>query len=274
MTTRTSIRPTPRFAANRERMQQLVAELREWTKIVRMGGGSKYLERHREQGKLPVRERIELLLDPGSPFLELSALAAFEMYDNEAPAAGLVTGIGRVSGREVLDRRQRRDGEGRHLLPDHGQETCPRAAGGAREPPAVRLPGRLRRRVPAAPGRGLSRSRALRPDLLQPGPHVGRADSADRRGHGIVHGRRRVRAGDVGRNDHRQRHGHDLSGRPAAGEGGHRRGSHGRGARRRRRPHPPLRRRRLLRGRRRARADDVPDDRLDAQHGQAPARRT
>ena len=90
------------FAANRERMQQLVAELREWTKIVRMGGGSKYLERHREQGKLPVRERIDRLLDPGSPFLELSALAAFEMYDNEAPAAGLVTGIGRVSGREVL----------------------------------------------------------------------------------------------------------------------------------------------------------------------------
>jgi acetyl-CoA carboxylase carboxyltransferase component len=90
------------FVANREQMQQLVAELREWTKIVRMGGGSKYVERHREQGKLPVRERINLLLDPGSPFLELSALAAFEMYDNEAPAAGLVTGIGRVSGREVL----------------------------------------------------------------------------------------------------------------------------------------------------------------------------
>jgi acetyl-CoA carboxylase carboxyltransferase component len=90
------------FAANRERMQQLVAELREWTKIVRMGGGSKYLERHREQGKLPVRERIDRLVDPGSPFLELSALAAFEMYDNEAPAAGLVTGVGRVSGREVL----------------------------------------------------------------------------------------------------------------------------------------------------------------------------
>ncbi|HVQ14417.1 MAG TPA: hypothetical protein VMS40_12540, partial [Vicinamibacterales bacterium] len=52
------------FEANRERMQQLVTELREWTKIVRMGGGSKYLERHREQGKLPVRERIDALLDP------------------------------------------------------------------------------------------------------------------------------------------------------------------------------------------------------------------
>ena len=60
------------------------------------------MERHREQGKLPVRERIERLLDAGSPFLELSPLAAYEMYDNEAPGAGIVTGIGRVSGREVM----------------------------------------------------------------------------------------------------------------------------------------------------------------------------
>src|SRR5712671_5540096 len=90
------------FIANRERMQQLVAELREWTKIVRLGGGPKYVERHREQGKLPVRERINLLLDPGSPFLELSPLAAIDMYDNDAPGAGIVTGIGRISGREAL----------------------------------------------------------------------------------------------------------------------------------------------------------------------------
>src|SRR4030095_14743741 len=58
--------------------------------------------RHRSQGKLPVRERIEKLLDPGSPLLELSALAASDMYEGEAPAAGVVTGIGRVSGREVV----------------------------------------------------------------------------------------------------------------------------------------------------------------------------
>jgi 3-methylcrotonyl-CoA carboxylase beta subunit/propionyl-CoA carboxylase len=68
----------------------------------REGGGLKYLQRHREQGKLPVRERIERLLDPGSPFLELSPLAAFDMYDGDAPAGGIVTGIGRVSGREVV----------------------------------------------------------------------------------------------------------------------------------------------------------------------------
>ena len=83
-------------------MSALVAELRERTAITKQGGGTKYLERHRSQGKLPVRERIDRLLDPGSPFLELSPLAAWDLYDNEAPAAGIVTGIGRVSGREVV----------------------------------------------------------------------------------------------------------------------------------------------------------------------------
>jgi 3-methylcrotonyl-CoA carboxylase beta subunit/propionyl-CoA carboxylase len=90
------------FRANAERMGHLVAELRERTTAARLGGGPKYVERHRAQGKLPVRERIETLLDPGSPFLELSALAAWDLYDNEAPSAGVVTGIGRVAGREVL----------------------------------------------------------------------------------------------------------------------------------------------------------------------------
>jgi 3-methylcrotonyl-CoA carboxylase beta subunit/propionyl-CoA carboxylase len=83
-------------------MQQLVGELRGRLDRVREGGGAKYIERHRAQGKLAVRDRIARLLDAGSPFLELSPLAAYEMYDGEAPAAGLVTGVGRVSGREVL----------------------------------------------------------------------------------------------------------------------------------------------------------------------------
>src|SRR2546425_3954920 len=93
---------SPEFAENHARMTGLVAELRERLSSVHQGGGPRYLQRHREQGKLPVRERIDKLLDSGSPFLELSGLAAWDMYDNEAPAAGLVTGIGRVSGREVL----------------------------------------------------------------------------------------------------------------------------------------------------------------------------
>src|SRR5688572_4182229 len=92
----------PTFKINRERMQQLVSELGERLERARQGGGPKYLQRHREQGKLPVRERIQRLLDPGSAFLELSPLAAFAMYEDEAPGAGIVTGIGRVSSREVL----------------------------------------------------------------------------------------------------------------------------------------------------------------------------
>src|SRR5687768_14175528 len=90
------------FRQNAERMAALVAELHARTAIANQGGGAKYLERHRAQGKLPVRERIEKLLDPGSPFLELSPLAAYDLYENDAPAAGIVTGIARVSGREVL----------------------------------------------------------------------------------------------------------------------------------------------------------------------------
>jgi len=90
------------FKSNRDRMTQLVSEFRESLARAREGGGPKYMQRHREQGKLPVRERIERLLDPGSPFLELSPLAASGMYDDEAPGAGLVTGIGRVAGREIV----------------------------------------------------------------------------------------------------------------------------------------------------------------------------
>jgi acetyl-CoA carboxylase carboxyltransferase component len=90
------------FRRNHDRMTALVTEMRERTAQVALGGGEKYLQRHREQGKLPVRERIGKLLDPASPFLELSPLAAWDMYDGDAPSAGVVTGIGRVAGREVL----------------------------------------------------------------------------------------------------------------------------------------------------------------------------
>jgi acetyl-CoA carboxylase carboxyltransferase component len=99
----TRIRPdSPEFQKNRDRLLALVAELRNRSELVRQGGGERYLQRHRSQGKLPVRERLDRLLDAGSPFLELSGLAAWDMYDGEAPGAGLVTGIGRVSGREVV----------------------------------------------------------------------------------------------------------------------------------------------------------------------------
>ncbi|MEQ1727628.1 MAG: carboxyl transferase domain-containing protein, partial [Vicinamibacterales bacterium] len=90
------------FRTNEERLRGLVAELRARTERNRQGGGQKPVERHRAQGKLPVRERIERLLDRGTPFLEFSALAAWGLYDDNAPGAGIVTGIGRVSGREVV----------------------------------------------------------------------------------------------------------------------------------------------------------------------------
>ena len=69
-------------------MTALVEQLRERTAHGREGGGAKYVERHRAQGKLPVRERIDGLLDAGSPFLEFSPLAAWDLYDNDAPGAG------------------------------------------------------------------------------------------------------------------------------------------------------------------------------------------
>ncbi len=99
----TYIRPDdPTFQANAAYHRGLAEELRQRLAQVRQGGPPAAHRRHAEQGKLFVRERIDRLLDPGSPFLELSPLAAWEMYDNEAPAAGIVTGIGRVSGRECM----------------------------------------------------------------------------------------------------------------------------------------------------------------------------
>jgi acetyl-CoA carboxylase carboxyltransferase component len=90
------------FARRAERMEALVAELRERTALVARGGGEAATERHRGRGKLPARERIDLLCDPDSAFLELGALAAWELYEGQAPSAGIVTGIGVVEGRECV----------------------------------------------------------------------------------------------------------------------------------------------------------------------------
>jgi acetyl-CoA carboxylase carboxyltransferase component len=95
-------RDAPEFSANRERMEGLVSELRDRTAEVATGGGAEAIERHRSRGKLLARERIDRLIDPGSAFLELNALAAFGLYDGAAPAAGIVTGIGVVEGRECV----------------------------------------------------------------------------------------------------------------------------------------------------------------------------
>src|SRR6266581_8916144 len=83
-------------------MEALVAEIRERTALVAGGGGERALERHRSRGKLLARERIDRLVDPGAAFLELNALAAWDMYDGAAPSAGIVTGIGVVEGRQCV----------------------------------------------------------------------------------------------------------------------------------------------------------------------------
>jgi len=90
------------FAANRAHNQGLAEKLRADVAAVALGGSEKSRERHVARGKLLPRDRVHRLLDPGSPFLELGQLAAWGMYDDEAPGAGIVTGIGRVSGRMCM----------------------------------------------------------------------------------------------------------------------------------------------------------------------------
>ena len=90
------------FEANRAHHEALARTLAERLALVRQGGGPRAQARLREQGKKTARERIDLLLDPGSPFLEIAPLAAWGMYEGEAPAAGIVTGIGRVRGLECM----------------------------------------------------------------------------------------------------------------------------------------------------------------------------
>ena len=96
------VEPTDDFARRRERMEELVAELRKRTAEVARGGGEKALERHRSRGKLTARERIDRLCDPYTAFLELSPLAAWGLYEDAAPAAGIVTGIGVIEGQECV----------------------------------------------------------------------------------------------------------------------------------------------------------------------------
>ena len=91
-----------KFSANRQAMEELVAELREKTASAALGGSERARKRHTERGKLLPRERVEHLLDPATPFLEIGALAANGMYDDEAPGAGIITGVGRVEGRECM----------------------------------------------------------------------------------------------------------------------------------------------------------------------------
>jgi len=91
------------FIENEEHMQGLVSDLHVQVERIKQGGGERYQQRHIARGKLLPRDRIDALIDPGSPFLEFSQLAAHNMYGkDDVPAAGIITGIGRVSGQECV----------------------------------------------------------------------------------------------------------------------------------------------------------------------------
>src|SRR5271156_4351054 len=95
-------RGSPEFARNAEANGLLASELAKNLAVARAGGPEDQRVRHEARGKLLARDRVDLLLDRGSPFLELSPMAAHGLYDDDAPAAGIVTGIGRVMGRECV----------------------------------------------------------------------------------------------------------------------------------------------------------------------------
>ena len=191
------------FRANAEAMRGLVADLREKTAQVARGGSEEARQEHLARGKLLARDRINALVDPGAPFLELSPLAAYGMYGGDVPAAGIVTGIGRVSGRECVIVANDATVKGGTYYPMTVKKHL-RAQEIARE---NRLPCIY---LVDSGGAFLPAQDEVFPDR----DHFGRifynqatmsaqGDPADRRGHGLVHGRRRVRAGDVGRDDHR-----------------------------------------------------------------------
>src|SRR6266496_3419728 len=95
-------RNSPEFQENAHHLQQIIDQLSERIQLVQQGGGEDAIAKHRKRNKLLARERIQLLCDPNTPFLELSPLAAWDMYHNEAPSAGIVTGIGLVEGQECM----------------------------------------------------------------------------------------------------------------------------------------------------------------------------
>lgn len=93
---------SPEFLANKKNLESLLGDFQKKLNFIYAGGGPEAIQRHRQRSKLLARERIGRLLDAGSPFLELSSLAAYEMYNQEAPGAGIVTGIGLVQGKPVM----------------------------------------------------------------------------------------------------------------------------------------------------------------------------
>jgi len=131
------------YIKNSSIMEGLVSDLKNKVIFSQMGGGKEAIDRHIARGKLLPRERIRYLLDPGSPFLEFSSLAAYGHYNDEAPGSGLITGIGRISGREcviiVNDATVRR-----HILSNNSKKTVKSARYSIRKSPSLYLLSRFR----------------------------------------------------------------------------------------------------------------------------------
>ena len=232
-------------------MRDLVEDLHARLAVVRQGGSESARAKHVDRGKLLVRDRVDRLLDPGSPFLELSPLAATGMYDDAVPSAGVVTGIGLVSGRECVVVANDATVKGGTYYPI----TVKKHLRAQEVAAANRLPCIY---LVDSGGAFLPMQDEVFPDrdhfgriFFNQAQLSARGYPADRRGDGILHGRRRLCAGDVGRDGDRAQPGHDLPRRTPAGEGRDRRSRHGRGARRRRRARADLGRGRPPRGRRR-----------------------
>ena len=160
------------FSKNRDHMQAQVDDLRRKVDRIRLGGGAKAQERHTSRGKLLPRDRLNALLDPGSPFLELSQLAAYKVYEDDVPGAGIITGIGRVAGQECMIFINDATVKGGTYYPLTVKKQG-RAQTIAEENhlPCLYLVDSGGAFLPAA-GRGLSGPRAFRARVLQPGAHV------------------------------------------------------------------------------------------------------
>ena len=257
------------FARNADVMRGLVAELRDKLKVVSGGGGETSRKRHTSRGKMLARERVDLLVDPGTAFLELSPLAAHGLYGGDVHSASVITGVGRISGRECVIVANDATIKGGTYYPMTVKKHL-RAQDIARQNnlPCVYM-------VDSG-GAFLPMQDEIFPDER----HFGRifynqaqmsvaGHSADRDRDGLLHRRRRLCAGDVGREHHRAQPGHDLPRRAAAGEGRDRRGGDRRRTRRRRRAFAAIRRHRSLRAERCPRDRDCPAHRRHAEAADA-----
>ena len=191
------------FRANDAHNRDLADELRGKIAAAALGGPQASRQRHTARGKLLPRERVSGCWIPARRSWRSARWPPTGSMTARRPAPGLIAGIGRVSGREVMIVANDATVKGGAYFPltvkKHlrAQEIAPA------EPAAVHLSGRYRRRQPAASGRSVSRPRSFRPHLLQPGADDGAGHRPDRLRDGLLHRRRRLCAGHVRRDHHR-----------------------------------------------------------------------